>query len=388
MISDRENNDGVREIFQNKKDFKLNLAYVPTWKYLGLNDFSIKNSTFPKVNPYNKEYINCEGEDFKEIEMMTIDKARENEYFSNHFNFKRATSTCGDFVKIAEEKFNSGVFINVPANKIFNSNIRLNFSFDKDNDVVIDHNIIIAEENSRITFIIDYHTGDDEVTALHNGLTKIIAKSGSEINVIKVQRMNNKSSHFDWNMAFLEKNAKINWITIEIGSGVNVTNYNSDLMGEHSEVNIYSAYMVDGNRTQDIYYTNNHFGKQSVSNMWLEGVLKDRAKKAFKGNIDFKKGCYGSRGTQTEEILLLSPEVKTDSVPMLLCEEENVDGSHASSVGKIDEDELFYLMSRGFNYNEAEKLVIEARFNPIFDKIPAKDLRELLSSELERRIIT
>lgn len=374
-------------IFQDKRDFKLNLAYVPTWKYLGLNNFHIKNCRLSKINPYNKDYINYKIEDFKEAVIMPMNKGIKNEYFHDYPSFKKAALLCGDFVNLGEEMFNSGVFIKVPQNRILHSNVRLDFNLDKDNNMVIDHNIIVAEPNSKVTFIVDYHTDNGEINAFHNGLTKIIAKDGAEVDVIKVQRMSNKSSHFDWNMAILEKNAKINWITIEIGSSINVTNYNSDLLGEHSEVNIYSAYMVDGDRKQDIYYTNNHFGEKSVSNMWIEGVLKDRAKKIFKGNIDFKKGCHESKGSQMEEVLLLNPEVKTDSIPMLLCGEEDVDGAHAASIGKIDEDELFYLMSRGFNYSEAQKLVIEARFNPIFDKIPEEDLRKLLSEELNRRII-
>ncbi|WP_368488567.1 Fe-S cluster assembly protein SufD [Clostridium sp. BJN0013] len=381
-----ENKD-MKVIFESKRDFKVNSTYVPTWKCLGLNNFPIKDCRLSKINPYDKDYINFKVEDFKEAEVVPINKERKSEYFYNYPNFKEASFVCGDFVKLGEEGFNSGVFVKVPPNKIVNSNIRLNFNLDKDNTMVIDHNIIVAEANSKITFIVDYHTDNEEINAFHNGITKIIAKDGSEVNVVKIQRMNDKSFHFDWNMALVERSAKINWITIEIGSSISVTNYNSDLIGEHSEVNIYSAYMVDGDRKQDIYYTNNHFGKKSISNMWVEGVLKDRAKKVFKGNIDFKKGCYESKGSQMEEVLLLDPEVKTDSVPMLLCREENVDGAHAASIGKIDEDELFYLMSRGFNYSEAQKLVIEARFNPIFDRIPAEDLRELLSEELNRRII-
>lgn len=372
---------------ENKNEYKFNLACVPTWKYLGLNSFSFKNYRFSQITPYNKDYINYKEEDFKDNIIRPMNRVIKDEYFHNYPNFREASLLCGDFVKIGEEMFNSGVFIKVPKNRILHSDIRLDFNLDKDNNMVIDHNIILAETNSKCTFIVDYHTDNGEISAFHNGLTKIIAREGAEVNVIKVQRMNNNSLHFDWNMALLEKNAKINWITVEIGSSISVTNYNSDLLGEGSEANIYSAYMVDGDRKQDIYYTNNHFGENSVSSMWVEGVLKDEAKKVFKGNIDFKKGCHKSKGSQMEEILLLNPEVKTDSVPMLLCGEEDVDGSHAASIGKIDEDELFYLMSRGFNYSEAQKLVIEARFNPIFDRIPEEDLRKLLSEELSRRIL-
>lgn len=387
---DKENfseDKDVMSIFENKRDFKLNPTCVPTWKYLGLNEFSIKNYKLPEIEPYKVDYINFQPEDFKKSIIMPTKQAGKSRCLYSYSNFKEVTSVSEDFVKLAENGFNSGIFIKILQNKLIDSYVRLNFNLDKNNPIVIDHNIIIAEANSKITFVADYYTDDKEINAFHNGLTKIIAKDGAEVNIIKIQRMNDKSTHFDWNMALVEGNAKINWVTIEIGSNISVTNYNSSLMGDHSTSNIYSAYLVDGDRIQDIYYTNNHFGKKSISSMSVEGVLKDRARKVFKGDIDFKRGSSESKGSQVEQVLLLDPTVKTDSVPMLLCEEENVDGSHAASVGKIDEDELFYLMSRGFNYSEAQKLIIEARFNPIFDKIPADDLKKFLSEELVRRIM-
>jgi FeS assembly protein SufD len=389
MIDSKGKSNNYKDIIstlQGKKEFRLNQAYVLTWKHLGLNNFHIDNYEFPEIKEYDGNYLDFKTEDFKEVTIKTLQQA-EGENLAQYSSFKGATSVSKDFVRLAENGFNSGVFIKVPENRVLNSYVRLNFNLDEHNPTVIDQNIIVAEPNSKITLIVDYYTEGKEITAFHNGLTKVFAKSGSQVNVVKIQRMNDKSTHFDSNMAQVESEAKVNWITVEIGSSINVTNYNSDLKGQHSSSDIYSAYLVDGDRRQDLYYTANHFGKKSVSNMVIEGVLKDRARKVFKGNIDFKRGSSKSKGSQAEEVLLLDPTVKTDTIPMLLCQEEDVDGEHAASVGKIDENQLFYLMSRGFDYDEAEKLVIEARFSPIFDKIPAEDLRKFLSEELRRRII-
>ncbi|WP_446898964.1 Fe-S cluster assembly protein SufD [Clostridium sp. LBM24168] len=382
-----EENKDIISAFEKKKDFRLNQAYVPTWRHLGLNDFYIENYGLPEIKPYKKDYIDFKSENFNGVTVISTKDAARHECFCDYPSFKKASSVSKDFVRLAENGFNSGIFIKVPENKLVDSYIRLNFNLDNNNSTVIDNNIIVAEPNSRITLLIDYFTEDNNIKAFHNGLTKVFAKAGSEVNVIKIQRMNDLSTHFDSNMASVEFGAKVNWVTIEIGSGINITNYNSDLNGDHSNADIYSAYLVDGDRRQDIYYTTNHFGKQSNSNMIIEGVLKDRARKVFKGNIDFRRGSSKSKGSQAEEVLLLDPTVKTDSVPMLLCQEEDVDGQHAASVGKIDENQLFYLMSRGLNYSEAEKLVIEARFSPIFDRVPAEDLKNFLSEELIRRLV-
>lgn len=390
MIDSKENFSDSKNIIstlQNKRDFRLNQAYVPTWKHLGLNNFHIDNYKLPDIREYDADYMDFKAEDFRDVTIVPIKEAASENCLCKYSSFKDATSVSKDFVKLAEDGFNSGVFIKAPENRILNSYVRLNFNLDKHNPTVVDHNIIIAEPNSKITLVVDYYTREKEINAFHDGLTKVFAKSGSQVNVVKIQRMNDKSTHFDSNMAQVDEGAKVNWITIEIGSHINVTNYNSDLKGECSSSDIYSAYLVDGDRRQDLYYTANHFGKKSVSNMVIEGVLKDKARKVFKGNIDFKRGSSKSKGSQAEEVLLLDPTVKTDTIPMLLCQEEDVDGQHAASVGKIDENQLFYLMSRGFDYGEAEKLVIEARFSPIFDKIPAEDLKKFLSEELKRRII-
>lgn len=373
--------------FKDKKDIKLNEAYVPTWKHLGLNNFHIEGYKLPEIEPYKEDYIEFKAEDFEGITVVPTKEAAKHGCLCDYSSFKGATSVSKDFVRLAENGFNSGVFIKVPENKLTNSYVRLNFNLNAKNPTVIDENIIIAEPNSKVTLLVDYYTEDGNINAFHDGLVKVFAKEGSEVNVIKIQRMNDKSTHFDSNMASVSGDGKVNWITVEIGSNINVTNYNSDLNGDHSSADIYSAYLVDGDRRQDIYYTTNHFGKSSLSNMVIEGVLKDNARKVFKGNIDFKKGSSKSKGAQAEEVLLLDPTVKTDTLPMLLCHEEDVDGEHAASVGKIDEDQLFYLMSRGFNEDEAKKLVIEARFRPIFDKIPAEDLKKFLSEELRRRLV-
>lgn len=390
MTEQKENFRDKKDVistFEKKKNFKLNQAYVPTWKHLGLNYFNIEDYKLPEIEPYKVDYIDFKQEDFKGITVVPTKFAVRNKCLCNYWNFDNVLSVSKDFVRLAENGFNSGIYIEVPENKITDSYVRLNFKLNSHNSTLIDNNIIVAKPNSKITLVVDYSTEDKVVKAFHDGFTRVVAQSGSEVNIIKIQRMNDISSHFDSNMAIVESDAKVNWVTVEIGSGINVTNYNSDLKGEHSSADIYSAYMVDGDRRQDLYYTTNHFGKKSLSNMVIEGVLKDRARKVFKGNIDFKKGSSKSKGAQAEEVLLLDPTVKTDTIPILLCHEEDVDGEHAASVGKIDENQLFYLMSRGLDYSSAERLVIEARFNPIFDKVPAGDLKKFLSEELRRRLV-
>ena len=106
----------------------------------------------------------------------------------------------------------------------------------------------------------------------------------------------------------------------------------------------------------------------------------------FKGTIDFKKGCKKATGNENEACMLLSDTAKSIALPMLLCSEEEVEGNHSSSAGKIGEKELFYIMSRGFELKEAMKLMVRARFNQILEKIENEELREEILQEIDKRL--
>lgn len=366
--------------------YKLNSTVVPTWKHLKLNNFNLNNFVKPVIESYKKSNLEFSQKDFQDAVVIPIEQAiKVDKNAGMHLNYNENFGVSEEFVKIAENEFNSGVFVHLPKDKIINSYVKMNYVLDKDNPTLLDHNIIVAEPGSKATIIVDY-SSDEKSEIFHNGVTKVFAGENSEINIIKIQRMNNNAVHLDSNLAVVSRDAKVNWVTIEMGSNINVTNYMSDLDEENSKADIYSAYFVDGDRRQDLYYTANHKGRRSQSNMIIKGVLKDRSKKVFRGNIDFKRGSSKSKGSQEENVLLLSPDVKTDSVPMLLCQEEDVDGAHAASVGKIDESKMFYLMSRGFSEHDAKKLVIEAEFSPIFDRVPDENLKEILGAEIKRRL--
>jgi len=130
----------------------------------------------------------------------------------------------------------------------------------------------------------------------------------------------------------------------------------------------------------------NHQGRHSSSEIESKGVLKDKAQKVFRGDLYFQKGAGQAKGSEREEVLLLDKTVDSDSIPALFSEEDNVEGEHAVSAGQIDEQRLFYLMSRGMSKAEAKQLMVEAAFNPVFDKIPLNDLKGSVINEVKTRI--
>lgn len=284
-----------------------------------------------------------------------------------------------------KDSFNTGIYLQIPQNTKITHPIKVEFNMDNDNPVVIDRNIIIAESSSEVTIVFDY-TSDDVVEGLHNGLTKVIARENSIVNIIKLQRVNSLSKNFDANVAFVKSRGEVNWISIELGSHISNSHFTTFLEETSSQSSLRSIYLGGGQQKLDLEYSMIHKGLKSNSIIETRGALMDNARKMFKGNLDFKRGAKGANGVEEEYVILLDPTVKSDSIPALLCQEDDVQGEHAASAGQIDKNKLFYLMSRGLSERESKKLIIEANFRPIIDKIPFENLRNTINSEISRRL--
>jgi len=348
---------------------------------------------FPEYSPYNKEYLKEKKWQHELlIKKMTDNLNNEEEIINYLEEFKGKKVEKGNqglnpkYLAMAEAFYNTGLFIKVPKNVKLKLPVEIFYELDQDNPVLIDNNLIVAEENSKLTIVIDYRMQDQNLEAFHNGLTRVIVKDNAVLNIVKVQRFNDQSDHFDSNISLVSNQGELNWIPIELGGRNSVTNNENTLIDDGSRASISSVYFADGDRKMDLGFKMNHQGRHSSSEIESRGVLKDRSQKVFRGDLYFQKGAGQSKGSEKEEVLLLDKTVNSDSIPALFSEEDNVEGEHAVSAGQIDEQRLFYLMSRGMSKAEAKQLMVEAAFNPIFDKIPLNDLKGSVINDVKTRI--
>ncbi|SCN23315.1 FeS cluster assembly protein SufB [Clostridium sp. N3C] len=358
----------------------LNNIPVRTWRWLGVNETNIKDK-MPEIKDYNlNPLIENNGEGYKVFDI------KKNNSSIRFFDNKRDIGIADPLTDLVTKNFNSGYLIEVDENKKVQEPILIDYKMDTNNSVLVDNNFIIAGENSEITVVIKYSSnkGDE---AFHSGLTKLYAKKGAVINLVKVQLMEDDGIHLDAIAAATEEEAEINCVLIELGAKSTVTSCKNDLLSKNSKANIYSIYLGDKDRSIDINYVINHYGRKSESNIKTNGALMDKSSKIFRGTIDFKRGSKESKGMEEEYAVLLSSGIRNRSVPLLLCAEDDVQGQHAASTGKIDENKLFYLMSRGFSELEAKKLIIESSFTPITEKVPIEELREEISEYIRRRML-
>ena len=139
----------------------------------------------------------------------------------------------------------------------------------------------------------------------------------------------------------------------------------TDLVGKEASFDADLGYLVQDEELLDINMVVNHFGEETRSRIKADGALKDKAKKVFRGTIDFKKGSVGAEGEETETVLMLGDDVQNQTIPVILCSEETVAGSHGATIGELDEDTLFYFESRGIGKKEAEDIMARAAIDRI-----------------------
>ena len=278
------------------------------------------------------------------------------------------------------ETANSKIRIQTSSKK---ENIKIRYNFDNDNLNLINQIEIIATGDTNV--IIEYKSQTTQ-KCLHNGIIRTIANENAKLNVTIVNLLNEESDNFEAIENKLEKNSKVNYTIIDIGGKTSVSNYYSNVIGENADNDLKSIYLGIGEQRKDINYIAELRGTKTNIDIDVQGALKDEAKKNFKGTIDFKKGSKKAKGNENEYCMLLSDKAKSIALPMLLCTEEDVEGNHSTASGKVDEKQLFYIMTRGISYKEAVKLIVKSKFNKIIERILDEKLKNEILSEIDKRL--
>lgn len=350
----------------------VNLLPVRTWNWLGVNETSW-GAPDGMFGPYRKEYIT--GRLPEGVEQSEAP-----------FPIPAPESNMGtEADKFVREHRNCGVSLRVRAGARPEEPVLLSCGLDEENPAAFDVTEIAAEEGSEVTVIMTRFSGGS-TAGVHGGLTQLYAGKDAVIRLIQLQTLGDGCVHFDAVSGITAENGEIRLIQAELGGKSALSGAKIALMGKKSRFLLDAVYFGDGERSLDFNYVAEHTGKGTESQLLANGALLDESRKIFRGTIDFKRGAKGAKGRESEYNLLFSPRARNRTAPLILCQEEDVEGQHAATVGRVDGDLLFYLMARGLSELEAKKLVIEARFHPALEQIPDEGLRENLLAHVKERL--
>ena len=345
------------------EEYLLNSTPVRTANNFGINDILVSIDD-KKATPFENIMIITSEMDKLEIS---------NQNSNNIQNSK---------IGLELEK-NYEILINVPKGNVLKEPVIINFDFDDENMYLVDNIKIVLEEDTKAEFILKYNGEDDSIHYLKQ---ETILKENSNAKIIVANLINKRADSFLAIENVVENNAKIDHIIVDIGGRNKISNYYTNLKGNFSENNLKTIYLGTNDDIIDINYNIEVYGKNAKCNIETEGAINGKSHKNFKGTIDFKNGCKHSKGIENENCTILSDTAKSKSLPMLLCKEEDVEGEHGVSSGKIDESKLFYIMTKGISKKNAKKLIVKANFNKIINEIDDETLQSKILEGIDKNI--
>ena len=344
---------------------------------LKVNDTPVRTARNFKINNIEVELDLPEKiAEFKNVEIINDKSIIDNEVSNTSLTY----GTGKILEELNYETANSKVRIQTSNKK---EDIIIRYNFDDNNVNLINQIEIIANGDTNV--IIEYKSQTSQ-KCLHNGIIRVIANENAKLDVTIVNLLNENSDNFEAIENRLEKNSKVNYTIIDIGGKTSISNYYSNIIGENADNDLKSIYLGIGEQRKDINYIAELRGTKTNIDIDVQGALKDEAKKNFKGTIDFKKGSKKAKGNENEYCMLLSDKAKSIALPMLLCTEEDVEGNHSTASGKVDEKQLFYIMTRGISYKEAVKLIVKSKFNKIIERVTDEELKNEILSEIDKRL--
>jgi Fe-S cluster assembly protein SufD len=249
------------------------------------------------------------------------------------------------------------------------------------------HLLVWLEEDASATLVHEWASPQDEQgEALHGGLVEVYQAPGSTLNFIELQAWGENVWNFTHERAHLERDAHIEWTVAALGSGVTKTFSDLDLVGEGSHGQVSGFYFIGDRQHLDYDTQQNHLAPHTTSNLLYKGALLGSSESIWQGMIYVAPGAIKTDGYQANRNLVLSKDARADSLPGLEILADDVRCSHGATVGKVDREQLFYLMSRGIPEKDAVRLIVEGFFDEIMARIPEETVRGRLHQDIGQRM--
>ncbi|RKU18490.1 Fe-S cluster assembly protein SufD [Candidatus Poribacteria bacterium] len=250
----------------------------------------------------------------------------------------------------------------------------------------LSHTLIIAEEGSQVVVLEDNLSTTPDASGLHSGAVEIFAGQNANVTYVQAQRWNRQIWNFASHRAMVARDAHLCWVTATFGGRLNKINQAVVLEGAGGNAKMLGIAFTDARQHLDVSTAQEHVSPHTSSDLLYRTVLKDRAQSAWGGNIYVYPAANHTDAYQKNDNLLLSERAHADTLPGLEIQAHEVRCTHGATAGKIDAEQIFYLMSRGLLYTEAEKLIVEGFFEPVMERIPLKSVREELSTSITRKL--
>lgn len=308
------------------------------------------------------------------------------ELLEKHFMTQGVKTTEHRLTALHAALMNGGAFLYVPKNVEISEPIQAVYLHDNEKANLFNHVLIVADENSSVTYVENYISTVENATGIFNIVTEVIANAGAKVQYGAVDTLAKGITTYVNRRGTAGRDARIEWSLGLMNDGNTISENVTNLMGDGSFGDTKTVVVGRGEQTQNFTTSVVHFGKNTEGYILKHGVMKDSATSIFNGIGKIEHGASKSNAEQESRVLMLSEKARGDANPILLIDEDDVTAGHAASVGRVDPLQLYYLMSRGISKKEAERLIIHGFLAPVVNQLPIEGVKKQLVEVIERKV--
>jgi len=246
--------------------------------------------------------------------------------------------------------------------------------------------VVVVEEGARASLIEEYASPTSDTEAYSNAVTELFVEPAAKLEYVSLQNLSHETWHFATHHARVERDAELDWVAGGFGSKRGKTWIQNDLNGRGATSRVTGAYFADGTQHLDYDTFQEHIAPDCESDFHFKGALRDEATAVWRGMIRVEKDAQKTNAYQECRNLMLSPTTHAVPIPGLEILANDVRCTHGATVGRVNREDLFYLMSRGLKRPEAERLIVRGFFQDVLDRIELEPVRDAVTAALEARI--
>lgn len=256
--------------------------------------------------------------------------------------------------------------------------VRVRYRIPEGGVAIFPRTLVVAEANSRVTVIEEYVSDDLSSAALSAPVAEVFARDGAEVRFISLQTFGANAYQLGAQKAIAGRDARIFWMSGAVGGQVQHVDTDVRLEGNGAELDWLGFTFATG--TQQLLWAPrvHHVGLSTTAQIAWKSAVADTAYVVFDGMIKIERGAQGTNSDLRDHVLHLSPKARSDSVPGLEIDANEVKAGHGSTSGQVDEEQLFYLRARGLSRKEALRMIVLGFFGSIVERVPIEAVRETM----------
>ncbi len=254
---------------------------------------------------------------------------------------------------------------------------------------LFNYTLVVAEKNASATILERQGTGDDlEDERYYSGVVEVVAGENSWVQYGALQDLDEETYNYTAKRGRTDTYATINWLEGNLGSRLTKTEVSTELAGDSSETKIVGAFYGHNDQHFDLDSKVWHRAQHTTADLVTRGVVDDRARSVYEGTQDVGREAWDTNSYQRENTLMLSDDSEADASPKLIINNHDTEASHSATVGQIDQQDLFYMVTRGVPDQLARNMLVEGFFVPVLEEIPVEELREDFQAGVKSRLHT